>query len=269
MNEFQAETNRRLLSAMIHDTSKLRQPQVGDRYRSSDDVIELTYVSEPLFHGEKTDRVVTFNVLEVLSENSSMKHQDVSILFGDLMVGVDAYVLVHERLIPHCADTSYNDIVNEVLQDSEPVNIEPITLNTEANMNDEIFHLDSLFLACALANHAEHGSIVGTLEELVDAKVVLRKRMPERPNLESERAFAVLIRNDGNKAWERRFSEVIASLGLSMKRLASVHKCADAYSQHEDGLTTVKEFVYFLIDDMVKKASQETLEYLKVQRLEK
>lgn len=272
MNERQTEIETRFLRAVMDDTSGLRQPQIGDRYRSSIDVIEITYVSEPLCREGKSDRVVTFNVVEVLSPgDSSLGFRDVDQLFGDLNDESDPYVLVneHKRLVPQCADTEYNNIVDELIREFEPINVQPVILNCEANMNDEIFYLDSLFLACALADRAEENSQRATVDELVSAKVIMRKRVPNRKDLDSERAFSVLIRSEGTKAWERRFSEVIASLGLSMKRLASLYKCVDAYNQHEEGLTTAKEFVYFLIDDMVKKASPATLEHLKVQRVEK
>ncbi len=84
--------------SIIDDTSECPQPEVGQRYRSFADTIEIIAVSPQMMWREKTDRVVRFKVIEVHSpEDSSMDHDDVKILWGDL---IDGYTRVTSETKP-------------------------------------------------------------------------------------------------------------------------------------------------------------------------
>ena len=78
----------RFVSSIIDDTSKLQQPEVGDRLRSFADTIEILEVSPPLYNSERKlwDRAVRFKVVKVHSPgDSSLDFQDESLLLGDLL----------------------------------------------------------------------------------------------------------------------------------------------------------------------------------------
>lgn len=88
------------------------QPEVGQRYRSFADTVEILEVSPPMELNGKTDVAVRFKVVEVHSaEDSSMEHENVDIFWGDMIEGC-AYTLVESLDIPDAGDDDSPPIMN-------------------------------------------------------------------------------------------------------------------------------------------------------------
>lgn len=85
-----------LRQTISYDTSLMRTPRVGDRFRSFVDVIELVYVSRPLHNGRCMDRAVAFKVIQ---SSSDPEADGDPILYGDL-ISMGVYSFVNPRQAP-------------------------------------------------------------------------------------------------------------------------------------------------------------------------
>ena len=133
--------------------------------------------------------------------------------------------------------------------------------------------LDVLFLALALARHARTQAVRAATAELHDAEVILigdGKGDPEKYQAdwykESNRACGNYVLFFAQDAWDRKCHEVFRTMGVNLKRISKLGgpKAAEAYGQFSEGLTTLEEFVYWLVDHLVQNADQSVLDRLRV-----
>lgn len=133
--------------------------------------------------------------------------------------------------------------------------------------------LDGMVLALALANEAEKAKIAEVVLELGKVGVpsdVLEKflnipYLPDGMDIFQERAHEQYLIRTAEAAWKEKFDQVLSRVCPNLKVIIRwVPGGQEAYNQHEEGLTSNKEFIHWLVMKLSDQVPQEEKEKLRL-----